>query len=385
MADATHGGATDIVAVLASIAADPDYGPGTLSNPIVLSNLLKDLLPGSTREKRIIVAAAEADLAGTLLDYAGQGMDPATVVNLAASQFAESSLFANDLCSWVAEQFALALGMTIPMRTQWPFDRGNSMNISEQPYHDEAARIIAEAELRATEIVTRAERQTAGMTDDARTIGSTAPTSSQGVRRWNAQSPIRDSRQAQSRPAQNREGAILAEIVMLRARAFDLAVAVEAAREGHSVHAAIAASLADDIARARREVGQDAVAAHLDKAEEQAKMLLRALQGNGVYRVRWPGKGYIHARPAAAALWSKLMQIPLDVSGKNLKSLDLPRILEVDEWGRHYSSNIDVLAPLRGVIWSDETVWPDGYKKQLIEGSKPIRKGTYQVSADRYS
>jgi hypothetical protein len=44
-----------------------EYGPGVLADPRVLGSLLADLLPGEPQAARIIIAAAEADIAGGLL------------------------------------------------------------------------------------------------------------------------------------------------------------------------------------------------------------------------------------------------------------------------------------------------------------------------------
>lgn len=49
---------------LRTIVADPEFGIGALSNPQPLSNLLKDLLPDAPKETSVLVAAAEAELAG---------------------------------------------------------------------------------------------------------------------------------------------------------------------------------------------------------------------------------------------------------------------------------------------------------------------------------
>lgn len=54
---------------LHGIVQDPQYGVSALSQPAVMSNLLKDLLPDEPREANLLVAAAQADLAGSLRGY----------------------------------------------------------------------------------------------------------------------------------------------------------------------------------------------------------------------------------------------------------------------------------------------------------------------------
>ena len=45
---------------LQGIVADPQYGTAALSQPAVMSNLLKDFLPDEPREAGLLVAAAQA-------------------------------------------------------------------------------------------------------------------------------------------------------------------------------------------------------------------------------------------------------------------------------------------------------------------------------------
>ncbi len=58
---------------LRTIVADPQLGVAALSSAQTMSNLLKDLLPDAPKETSVLVAAAEAGLAQTLLDHVGQG------------------------------------------------------------------------------------------------------------------------------------------------------------------------------------------------------------------------------------------------------------------------------------------------------------------------
>src|SRR5262249_61420104 len=76
-----------------------------------MSNLLKALLPDASRETSVLVAAAEAGLAQTLLDHVGQGMDVATASSLAASAFAARTPFTTDAYNWAVGELAVALGL----------------------------------------------------------------------------------------------------------------------------------------------------------------------------------------------------------------------------------------------------------------------------------
>jgi hypothetical protein len=97
---------------LALRAIVAEHGPGVLSEPRVLGNLLADLLPDSPRIARIFVAAAQDKIADELKQHTSDGMDGATASRLAASSFAGATMFTPDACAWVAGEFALALGLT---------------------------------------------------------------------------------------------------------------------------------------------------------------------------------------------------------------------------------------------------------------------------------
>lgn len=88
-----------------------EHGPEMLSRPGMLSNLLADLLPDSPRIARILVAAAQDHIADELREHTSAGMDPATASRLAATMFADATLFPPDACAWVVGEFALALGL----------------------------------------------------------------------------------------------------------------------------------------------------------------------------------------------------------------------------------------------------------------------------------
>lgn len=98
---------------LRMIITDPELGAGVLSNPRTLTNVLKDLLPDSPSEARLLVAASEADLAGVLRRNLEQGLDPGATVRLAESLLAQRQPFTADACRWVTGEFAMALGIDV--------------------------------------------------------------------------------------------------------------------------------------------------------------------------------------------------------------------------------------------------------------------------------
>jgi hypothetical protein len=106
--------AAEARAALNAIVTDPEHGVGALSSAQTMSNLLKDLLPDAPREKSLLVAAAEAGLAGTLRDHVNQGMDADTAIRLTASSFSASTPFTPDACSWVTGEIATAIGISQP-------------------------------------------------------------------------------------------------------------------------------------------------------------------------------------------------------------------------------------------------------------------------------
>lgn len=97
---------------LALRAIVAEHGPEVLSSPSALSNLLSDLLPDAPRVARILVAAAQDQIADELREHTSVGMDTMTASRLAASSFAGATMFAPDACAWVVQEFALALGLT---------------------------------------------------------------------------------------------------------------------------------------------------------------------------------------------------------------------------------------------------------------------------------
>jgi FHA domain len=95
--------------VLRAIVAE--HGPELLSRPRELGNLLADLLPDAPRIARLLVTAAQDQVARELSEHTSAGMDVATASAMVASSFAGATLLAPDACSWVVREFALALGL----------------------------------------------------------------------------------------------------------------------------------------------------------------------------------------------------------------------------------------------------------------------------------
>src|SRR5215471_5726084 len=89
-----------------------EHGAEVLSSPSALSNLLSDLLPDAPRVARILVAAAQDQIADELREHTSVGMDTVTASKLVASSFAGATMFTPDACAWVVQEFALALGLT---------------------------------------------------------------------------------------------------------------------------------------------------------------------------------------------------------------------------------------------------------------------------------
>jgi hypothetical protein len=112
MADMPWEHAAEARAALNAIVTDPEHGVAALSSPRTMSNLLKDLLPDAPREKNLLIAAADAGLAGTLSEHVAQGMDSSTAIRLTASSFSARSPLSPDACSWVTGEIAVAMGIS---------------------------------------------------------------------------------------------------------------------------------------------------------------------------------------------------------------------------------------------------------------------------------
>lgn len=86
------------------------HGPDSLSDPVMMSNMLQDLLPEAPSVAKLLVAAAEERIGLLIRDHVERGVDAATAIRLAASVLANATLFTPDLCTWVAGEYATALG-----------------------------------------------------------------------------------------------------------------------------------------------------------------------------------------------------------------------------------------------------------------------------------
>ncbi len=78
-----------------------DHGPELLSRPWELANLLADLLPDTPRIARLLVTAAQDQVAGELCEHTSAGMDVATAATMVASSFAGATMLAPDACALV--------------------------------------------------------------------------------------------------------------------------------------------------------------------------------------------------------------------------------------------------------------------------------------------
>jgi len=90
-----------------------NFGVRILSNPQMLGNVFRDLLPDSPREVSLLVAAAEANVASLLQDRIGKHMDPDTAARLTASDLVKLRALDSVACLWATGEFARALGYPI--------------------------------------------------------------------------------------------------------------------------------------------------------------------------------------------------------------------------------------------------------------------------------
>jgi hypothetical protein len=99
----------EALSALRAIAADPRYGPAALSNPQMMTNLLKDMLPDAPREASVLVAAADAGVPTALQRHVAQGMDAGTASQLAAGTLADRTALTADACAWATGSLAAVL------------------------------------------------------------------------------------------------------------------------------------------------------------------------------------------------------------------------------------------------------------------------------------
>jgi hypothetical protein len=97
---------------LRAIVSHPGYGNAALSNAPLMANLLKDYLPDAPRERNVLIAAAEADLASMLQAHVASGLDLHIAARLTAASFAATTAYTPETCAWAVDELALALGLT---------------------------------------------------------------------------------------------------------------------------------------------------------------------------------------------------------------------------------------------------------------------------------
>ena len=102
--------ASVIRASLNMIMTSPEYGFAILADPRRLPQILNRYLPSdAAKQKQLLLSAAEAGVALTLQDSVPQGLDLHATIRSAASSFSTGSTFTPEECTWVAEEFAIAL------------------------------------------------------------------------------------------------------------------------------------------------------------------------------------------------------------------------------------------------------------------------------------
>jgi hypothetical protein len=111
----------EVVAALREATAH--YGERVLSNPRVLENLLSDLLPDGPAEARLLVFAAQHDLAGSLSELC-QHVDAEEATRLAASRFVDFYPVDPQAALWAAAVLANTLGHDVGTPPGSPGGRG---------------------------------------------------------------------------------------------------------------------------------------------------------------------------------------------------------------------------------------------------------------------
>ena len=88
-----------------------DYSRRILSDPRMLGNVVTDLLPDLPRERRLLVTAAESDVAGELTRHVEEHhLDPDTAVQLVARSLTDRTALDPAASVWVTTEYAQALG-----------------------------------------------------------------------------------------------------------------------------------------------------------------------------------------------------------------------------------------------------------------------------------
>lgn len=105
----THGEARE-----ALNTAVTSYGARVLGDPRILGNIVTDLLPDASLERSLLVAAAEAGVATKLTQHVEQEHLPVdTAISMVARALSESRAIDPAASSWVATEYAQALGYQV--------------------------------------------------------------------------------------------------------------------------------------------------------------------------------------------------------------------------------------------------------------------------------
>jgi hypothetical protein len=111
MSDISAERLVEVRAALQQIVAAPDRGQAALSNPGLMSNLLKDLLPDAPLEKTVLVAASENRLAETIGNLIAQHMPADAAIRMSADSLAANTGMTIESCVWASAEIAAALGL----------------------------------------------------------------------------------------------------------------------------------------------------------------------------------------------------------------------------------------------------------------------------------
>lgn len=205
----------------------------------------------------------------------------------------------------------------------------------------------------------------------ARALGLDIP---DGEAQAEAQAQVLAGREPPTNLADARDdlGALFAEVIMLRARCSELAEDLRFRNlQSCTTEATVAESLAEDIKRTQNEAKGTDLGLQLEGAERLAASLLRALLAGGKYRSGLLKNKHVSALEAAEALRAAIYQFPMDISGCDVTMIDL---LEPHKIGVSYAED-ERLAAFHGVIWSERTIWPAGYREIMVKCSRPLRRG----------
>ena len=96
---------------LSSVVAS--HGISILSDPKALGDAAGRLLPGMPHARNLLVAAAGASIASSLLQHLQQRSDPAAAVQQAAREMAQRTALDPASCQWITSAFAQALGYPV--------------------------------------------------------------------------------------------------------------------------------------------------------------------------------------------------------------------------------------------------------------------------------